>query len=74
MSGRLMILFLRVLSRTRDRLFADEILSDLFAGVGRRSVPPRIVATVMVLQLWFGLSDREAVAAFEFDIRWNYAG
>ena len=27
----------------------------------------------MVLQRWFGLSDREAVAAFEFDLRWRYA-
>ena len=42
-------------------------------GRGRRSVAPRTVATVMVLQRWFGLSDREAVAAFEFDVRWRYA-
>ena len=27
----------------------------------------------MVLQRWFGLSDREAVAAFEFDLRWRFA-
>ena len=27
----------------------------------------------MVLQRWFGFSDREAVAAFEFDVRWKYA-
>ncbi len=33
------------------------------------AVPARIVATVMVLQRWFGLSDREAVQAFEFDAR-----
>jgi len=46
---------------------------DLFAVTGRRSVPPRIVAVVMVLQRWLGLSDREAVAAFEFDARWKYA-
>jgi len=46
---------------------------DLFAVTGRRSVPPRIVAVVMVLQHWLGLSDREEVAAFEFDARWKYA-
>ena len=39
-----------VLYREGDRLFGDELFADLFAGVGRRSVPPRIVATVMVLQ------------------------
>ena len=32
-----------------------------------------IVAVVMVLQRLFGLSDREAVEAFEFDARWKYA-
>ena len=62
-----------VLYREGDRLFADELFADLFAEVGRRSVPPRIVATVMVLQRLRGLSDREAVEAFSFDARWNYA-
>jgi len=63
-----------VLYRDGDRLFGDELFADLFAGVGRRSVPPRIVATVMVLQRLQGLSDREAVEAFSFDARWKYAG
>jgi hypothetical protein len=62
-----------VLYRDGDRLFADELFADLFAEVGRRSVPPRIVATVMVLQRLQGLSDREAVEAFSFDARWKYA-
>jgi hypothetical protein len=62
-----------VLDREGDRLFADELFADLFAEVGRRSVPPRIVATVMVLQRLGGLSDREAVEAFSFDARWKYA-
>src|SRR4029450_6435834 len=62
-----------VLYREGDRLFADELFADLFAEVGRRSVPPRIVATVMVLQRLRGLSDREAVEAFSFDARWKYA-
>jgi hypothetical protein len=63
-----------VLYREGDRLFGDELFADLFAEVGRRSVPPRIVATVMVLQRLQGLSDREAVEAFSFDARWKYAG
>src|SRR4029453_14606865 len=61
------------LYRQGGRLFADELFADLFAEVGRRSVPPRIVATVMVLQRLAGLSDREAVEAFCFDARWKYA-
>jgi Transposase DDE domain/Transposase domain (DUF772) len=62
-----------VLYHQGDRLFGDELFADLFAQVGRRSVPPRIVATVMVLQRLHGLSDREAVQAFCFDARWKYA-
>ena len=62
-----------VLHRECHELFPDELFADLFTTTGRRSVPPRIVATVMVLQRWFGLSDREAVEAFEFDARWKYA-
>jgi Transposase domain (DUF772) len=45
----------------------------LFTDVGRRSVPPMIVAVVMVLQRIEGLSDREAVDRFSFDARWKYA-
>ena len=55
------------------RLFPEAMFDDLFSSRGRRSVPPRVVACVMVLQRWFGLSDREAVAAFEFDLRWRFA-
>jgi len=62
-----------VLYHQGDRLFAEELFADLFAEVGRRSVPPRIVATVMVLQRLQGCSDREAVEAFCFDARWKYA-
>jgi len=62
-----------VLHREGHRLFPDGLFADLFTSTGRRSVPPQIVATVMVLQRWFALSDREAVSAFEFDARWKYA-
>ena len=54
-------------------LFPDELFADLFADVGRRSVPPMIVAVVMVLQRIEGCSDREAVDRFAFDVRWKYA-
>ena len=61
------------LHRERDRLFPDEAFADLFQDVGRRSIPPSIVATVMVLQRLEGCSDREAVDRFTFDARWRYA-
>jgi hypothetical protein len=63
-----------LLARECHALFPDELFSDLFAaGVGRRSVPPLVVAVVMVLQRLEGLSDREAVERFTFDARWKYA-
>src|SRR5579863_2676948 len=63
----------RLLAEQGHRLFADESFADLFQDVGRRSVAPRIVATVMVLQRIEGASDREAVDRFAFDLRWRYA-
>jgi hypothetical protein len=58
-----------LLEREAHRLFADEAFADLFADVGRRSIAPRIVAVVMVLQRLHGMSDREAVDAFAYDLR-----
>lgn len=63
----------RLLARDGHRLFPDEAFADLFQDIGRRSVPPRIVAVVMVLQRLEGLSDREAVDRFTYDARWKYA-
>ena len=48
-----------VLNRKCFGLFPDEMFADLFTDVGRRSVPPMIVAVVMVLQRIEGCSDRE---------------
>ncbi len=62
-----------LLNRERDRLFPDEMFADLFSDRGRRSVPPCVVATVLVLQRLEGLSDREAVDRYAFDARWRYA-
>jgi hypothetical protein len=63
----------RFLARERGRLFPPELFADLFEPTGRRSVPPSILAVVMVLQRLEGLSDREAADRFAFDTRWRYA-
>ncbi len=63
----------RFLHRERHRLFPDEMFADLFEHSGRRSVPPSVVAVVMVLQRLEGLSDRDAVERYAFDSRWRYA-
>jgi Transposase DDE domain/Transposase domain (DUF772) len=62
-----------LLHREGHRLFADDAFADLFQDIGRCSVPPSIVAVVMVLQRLEGLSDRDAVERFTFDVRWKYA-
>jgi len=62
-----------ILHRECFGLFPDELFADLFDDGGRRSVPPMIVAVVMVLQRAEGCSDREAVDRFAFDVRWKYA-
>jgi hypothetical protein len=62
-----------ILHRECFTLFPDEMFADLFDEVGRRSVPPMIVAVVMVLQRLEGLSDREAADRFTYDVRWKYA-
>ena len=62
-----------LLHRECFELFPDELFADVFCDTGRRSVPPMIVAVVMVLQRIEGCSDREAVDRFAFDARWKYA-
>jgi len=62
-----------LLHRECANLFPDAMFADLFTDIGRRSVPPMVVAVVMALQRLEGLSDREAVDRFTFDLRWKYA-
>jgi hypothetical protein len=63
-----------LLAEHRHRLFPAEMFTDLFpSGRGRPSIPPEVVASVLVLQTLNGLSDREAVDAVTFDLRWKAA-
>jgi hypothetical protein len=58
----------------RQQLFPAELFADLTRqGGGHPSVPAEVVATVMVLQVLEGLSDREAVSALRRDIAWKVA-
>jgi Transposase domain (DUF772)/Transposase DDE domain len=62
------------LAEHRRRLFPAEMFDDLFpSGLGRPSIPPEVVAAVIVLQTLHGLSDREAAEAVMFDLRWKAA-
>jgi hypothetical protein len=62
------------LAEHRRELFPDALFSDLFPSPrGRPSVPADVVAAVLVLQALEGRSDREAVEALTFDLRWKAA-
>src|SRR5258708_21904912 len=61
-----------ILHRECLRLFPDEMFADLFDEVGRRSVPPMIVAVGMVLQRIEGCSDREAADRVAFRVPGKY--
>lgn len=62
------------LAQHRHRLFPATMFADLFpSGRGRPSIPPEVIASVIVLQTLHGLSDREAADAVTFDLRWKAA-
>ncbi len=65
----------RLLSDQGHQLFGDDYFSDLYENskLGRPTVPARVLATVMLLQSFEGLSDREATDRLEFDLRWQAA-
>ena len=63
----------RLLADDGHLLFPDEMFADLYARLGRRSIAPRVMATVMVLQRFEGLSDSEAVDRLHFDLRYKWA-
>jgi hypothetical protein len=62
------------LAEHRRELFPDALFADLFPSrLGRPSEPADVVAAVLVLQALQGLSDREAIEALTFDLRWKAA-
>jgi hypothetical protein len=65
----------RLLADHGQVMFPDGYFADLYTGSakGRPTVAARVVATVMLLQSFEGLSDREACDRLEVDLRWQAA-
>jgi hypothetical protein len=65
----------RLLADHGDELFPDDYFADLYSdsAKGRPTIPARVMATVMLLQAFEGLSDREATDRLAFDLRWQAA-
>ena len=64
--------FYGVLASLRGQLFRDCDFAVLYCGDnGRDSVPPSLPATVLLLQAHDRVSDAEAKARADFDLRWK---
>ena len=66
--------FYGLLASLRGRLFRDADFAEFYcADNGRDSVPPSLLATALLLQAHDKVSDVEAKARADFDIRWKVA-
>ncbi len=66
--------FYGLIASHRGQLFRDEDFADLYCpDNGRPSVPPSLLATALLLQTYEGVSDEEAKARADFDLRWKVA-
>jgi hypothetical protein len=64
--------FYGLLASLRGRLFRDEDFAVLYClDNGRTSVPPSLLATALLLQTYERVSDEEAKARADFDLRWK---
>ncbi len=66
--------FYGLLASLRGRLFRDADFADFYCpDNGRDSVPPSLLATALLLQSHDKVSDAEAKARADFDLRWKVA-
>jgi len=66
--------FYGFLARQRGKLFRDEDFAEFYCpDNGRPSVPPSLLANALLLQTHDGVSDEEAKARADYDLRWKVA-
>ena len=66
--------FYGLLASMRGRLFRDADFAEFYCpDNGRDSVPPSLLATALLLQSHDKVSDAEAAARADFDLRWKVA-
>jgi len=66
--------FYALLAEHGDRIVRDEDFADCYsAGMGRPSIPPSLLAKVMLLQYRTGASDEQAMECVAWDLRWKIA-
>src|SRR6266545_3181971 len=66
--------FLATLRRARSTVFTDSDFDRLYpSGRGRPSHPPSVLAALLLAQLFYGVSDREAERRSRLDLSWKAA-
>jgi transposase len=66
--------FYGLLAEHGERIVRDEDFADCYSERrGRPSIPPSILAKLLLLEYRSGLSDRQAMEAVRFDLRWKVA-
>jgi transposase len=66
--------FLATLGAARGALFSDADFDPLYASKkGRPSHPPSLLAALLLAQLFYGVSDREAERRSRLDLSWKAA-
>jgi transposase len=66
--------FYALLAEHGERIVSDQDFADCYSPThGRPSIPPSQLAKVLLLQYRTGLSDREAMEAVQWDLRWKAA-
>lgn len=66
--------FYGLLAEHGGRIVSDRDFADCYAARrGRPSIPPSTLAKILLLAYRCGLSDRQAMEAVRFDLRWKVA-
>src|SRR3989449_9334355 len=66
--------FFGLLAEHGERIVRDDDFAECYSeGRGRPSIPPSVLAKILLLAYRCGLSDRQAMEAVRFDLRWKVA-
>jgi hypothetical protein len=61
--------FFALLAEHGDRIVRDEDFAECYSRMGRPSIPPALLAKVMLLQHRAGVSDEQAMECVAWDLR-----
>jgi transposase len=66
--------FFALLAEHGERIVRDEDFAECYsAGMGRPSIPPSLLARLLLLQYRTGVSDEQAMECVAWDLRWKIA-